>query len=218
MDRDMINIIHYLYHHRRITDDETKRMLACYADTTDPLKNSQILEISGTDWTMSQGIIDFIRMAEDNLRAFPPRDWVFNYPLNLPPTPGTPRDCFVIMPYGKNWSKSVYDSIAKAARTARYTCNMAKDIASTGGIMQQIWESLRKADAVVADLTDNNSNVLYETGIAHTLGKEVVLITQDINALPFDLRALRCIPYQESNLAALERELQWFLESVPQRY
>lgn len=218
MDRDMINIIHYLYHHRTISDDATKQMLACYADTTDPLKNSQILEISGNDWTLSRGVIDFIRLSEENLRSFPPRDWVFNYPMNLPPSLGAPRDCFVLMPYGKTWSKRVYDSISKSVRTARYTCNIAKDIASTGGIMQQVWEALRKADAVVADLTDNNSNVLYETGIAHAIGKEVVLITQDVNTLPFDLRALRCIEYQESNLAALERELQLFLESVPQRY
>jgi hypothetical protein len=218
MDRDMINIIHYLYHHGKISDGATKQMLGCYVDTTDPLKNSQILEISGNDWTLSRGVIDFVRLSEENLRSFPPRDWIFNYPMNLPPSPGAPRDCFVLMPYGKNWSQGVYDSIAKSARTARYTCNIAKDIASTGGIMQQVWEAIRKADAIVADLTDNNSNVLYETGIAHAIGKEVVLITQDVNTLPFDLRALRCIQYQKSNLAALERELQLFLENVPQRH
>jgi hypothetical protein len=142
VDRDMINIIHYLYHNLRISDDATKQMLNCYGDTTNPLKNSKILEIRGNDWILSQGIIDFISMAEDNLRTFPPRDWVFNYPLNLPPTPQAPRDCFVVMPYGKNWSKNVYDSIAKAARTARYTCNIARDIACMGGIMPQIWEFL----------------------------------------------------------------------------
>ncbi len=218
MDRDEINIIHYLYHKGVINDAAVKGIISCYIDPVGPLKNSRILEINGADWTLSGGVTDFIRKAEENLRTFPPRDWVFDYPLNLPPTPGAPRDCFVVMPYGKSWSQAVYDSIAKAARTARYTCTMASDIASTGGIMQQIWESLRKADAVVADLTDNNSNVMYETGIAHALGKEVVLITQDVNTLPFDLRALRCIPYQQSSLATFERELRLFLESIPPRH
>ncbi len=219
MDRDIINIIHYLYHHGVISDHTTKQMLGCYNDTIGPLRNSQILEIRDNDWILSRGVTDFIRMAEENLRSFPPRDWVFNYPMNLPSLASTaPRDCFVLMPYGKNWSQRVYNSIAKSARAARYTCGIARDIASTGGIMQQIWEEVRKANAVVADLTDNNSNVLYETGIAHALGKEVVLITQDVNTLPFDLRALRCIQYQESDLATLERELQFFLENIPQRY
>lgn len=84
--------------------------------------------------------------------------------------------------------------------------------------MRQVWDAIRKADAVVADLTENNPNVLYETGMAHALGKEAVLITQGVNTLPFDLRALRCVPYHEAALSGLERELQLFLENVPLRY
>jgi hypothetical protein len=38
--------------------------------------------------------------------------------------------------------------------------------------------------------------VFYETGIAHTVGKEVILITQTIDDVPFDLRHLRCIVYE----------------------
>jgi hypothetical protein len=219
MDRDMINIVHYLYHHGKISDEATKNMLQCYADTTDPLKNSGILEISGNDWTLSQGVVDFLRMAEENLQNFPPQEWVFNYPLSVPPPqPNAPRECFVLMPYGNNWYQRVYDTIAKSARSARYTCTVAKDIASSGGIMRQVWNAVRTADAIVADLTGDNPNVLYETGMAHALGKEVVLITQDVNTLPFDLRALRCVQYQESALTGLERELQLFLENVPGRY
>lgn len=32
--------------------------------------------------------------------------------------------------------------------------------------MRQIWDGIRKADVVVTDLTENNPNVLYETGMA----------------------------------------------------
>jgi hypothetical protein len=38
--------------------------------------------------------------------------------------------------------------------------------------------------------------VFYETGIAHTVGKEVILITQNMDDVPFDLRHLRCILYE----------------------
>jgi hypothetical protein len=215
----MINIIHYLYHHGRISDDATKNMLQCYADTTDPLKNSKILEIRGNDWILSQGVGDFLRLAEENLQSFPPQDWVFSFPLRVPPPqPNEPRYCFVVMPYGKPWYQRVCDSIKKAAISERYTCAVAKDIASSGGIMRQVWDGIRKADVVVADLTENNPNVLYETGMAHALGKEVVLITQDVNTLPFDLRALRCVAYQEATLSGLERDLQLFLGNVPRRY
>ena len=49
--------------------------------------------------------------------------------------------------------------------------------------------------AIVADLTDSNPNVYYELGIAHGLRRPVILLTQDINELPFDLRGYRVIPY-----------------------
>ncbi|MDH5527716.1 MAG: hypothetical protein OEY97_10465, partial [Nitrospirota bacterium] len=38
-------------------------------------------------------------------------------------------------------------------------------------------------------------NVFYEAGIAHTLGREVILITQRNDDIPFDLRHLRHISY-----------------------
>ena len=47
-------------------------------------------------------------------------------------------------------------------------------------------------------MTDRNPNVFYELGIAHALQKEVVLITQDINDVPFDLRHFRCVVYEDS--------------------
>jgi len=49
--------------------------------------------------------------------------------------------------------------------------------------------------AVVCDCTDRNPNVFYEIGIAHTLGREVVLLSQNGADIPFDLRHLRYIPY-----------------------
>lgn len=75
MDRDMVNIIHYLYHHGKISNDAAEAMLKCYGDTKTPLMNSKILETSGNDWKLSPGVCDFLRVAEENLQSFPPQDW-----------------------------------------------------------------------------------------------------------------------------------------------
>ncbi len=48
---------------------------------------------------------------------------------------------------------------------------------------------------IIANLTKKNPNVFYELGIAHAIGKEVILITQTMEDVPFDLKALRCIVY-----------------------
>jgi hypothetical protein len=58
-------------------------------------------------------------------------------------------------------------------------------------IINLIW----RARVVVADLSSKNPNVFYETGIAHTLGREVIQIAQSIDDIPFDLRAIRSLTY-----------------------
>jgi len=47
----------------------------------------------------------------------------------------------------------------------------------------------RNVDNEIADCTGRNPNVFYEIGIAHTLGRNVVMITEA--DVPFDLRHLR---------------------------
>jgi hypothetical protein len=61
--------------------------------------------------------------------------------------------------------------------------------------------------------TGRNPNVFYEIGIAHTLGREVILITQNAEDIPFDLRHLRYVRYlnnaegRQALFDALEKRL-----------
>jgi len=55
-------------------------------------------------------------------------------------------------------------------------------------IMQQIWVYILNARVLIAELTGKNPNVFYELGLAHAQGKDVILLTQSINDVPFDLR------------------------------
>lgn len=61
---------------------------------------------------------------------------------------------------------------------------------------------------------------MYETGIAHTLGKIVIPLCQNINDVPFDLRHHRVLSYlpNEQGLKELEtaliRKLGTIYESV----
>nr|WP_321498366.1 hypothetical protein [uncultured Methanolobus sp.] len=61
-----------------------------------------------------------------------------------------------------------------------------------------------------------NANVFYEAGIAHTLGKEVVPITQNINDIPFDLTHHRHIEYKndEEGLEKLKARLEERLQTL----
>ena len=56
---------------------------------------------------------------------------------------------------------------------------------------------------------------MYELGIAHTMGKKVILITQDVNDIPFDLRHLRHLHYQYAphTIPAFENKLNLAIQS-----
>jgi nucleoside 2-deoxyribosyltransferase len=61
--------------------------------------------------------------------------------------------------------------------------------------MVQVWQGVRGADVVVADITGRNSNVMYELGLGIALGKEAIIVTQE-QQLPFDLRHWRTVKYE----------------------
>jgi hypothetical protein len=58
--------------------------------------------------------------------------------------------------------------------------------------------------------------VFSEAGIAHTLGREVILITQSEHDIPFDLRHLRYVKYLNNTegLAVLAVALQRRIQTI----
>lgn len=103
--------------------------------------------------------------------------------------------CFVLMPFREELKEIYEDSIKIAFGQIGMICERADDIFHNSAIMEVIWTKICSAEIIVADLTGKNPNVFYEVGIAHTLGKEVVLITQNEEDVPFDLRHLKYIKY-----------------------
>lgn len=102
---------------------------------------------------------------------------------------------FVIMPFGPSFDPVYAMFIEPSLRTAGFNPQRADDILSQRNILQDIVEGIENSSLVVADLTDSNPNVFYELGLAHARGKPVLLITQSVEDVPFDLRSYRLITY-----------------------
>lgn len=64
--------------------------------------------------------------------------------------------------------------------------------------MHDVWEHLNRTQLVIADLTTKNPNIFYALGMAHVLGKHMILIAQSLEDVPFDLRGIRTIMYEDS--------------------
>lgn len=106
--------------------------------------------------------------------------------------------CFVLMPFTESWSRRVYeDLIRENIEPLGVQCYRA-DSLSGQIIMEDIWLKINQAAFIVADVTGKNPNVMYEMGIVHSIGKPNILITQDIDGIPFDFTHLRHHEYQDN--------------------
>jgi TIR domain len=111
-----------------------------------------------------------------------------------------PKLCFVVMPFGSAELNDVYDFFVKPSLEAHclLVCERGDDVFGSNVVMEDIRRSLERARVVVADLTGRNPNVFYEVGIAHTLNKDVLLLSQSMADVPFDLRHRRVLVYEYS--------------------
>lgn len=104
----------------------------------------------------------------------------------------------VMMPFKQEF-RHIYLSLQNACNQIEMRCVRADDMWEEHAVIQDIVNLIAKARIVICDCSEKNPNVFYEAGIAHAIGKEVILITQSPDDIPFDLRHLRYIRYLPNN-------------------
>jgi hypothetical protein len=216
MDRDVVNLIHRLHWDVTIDWNQPHDWCFCGADT--PVDAANFLV--GANNQIPKQLRDFVIAVDHQMKGLPREDFMFGYPITdeRPRKKGTLRPCFVAMPYRPKWFEAVMQTILNAGTATGFDCIVSLEMATAGKIEDQIWDQLRRAEAVIADLTGSNPNVYYEVGLAHALGKRIIFITQDDTPLPFDVLTSRYIRYAESDLGQLQNELERAFAAVKQRY
>jgi hypothetical protein len=107
-------------------------------------------------------------------------------------------NCFVIMPF-KPELHYMYLFMKQhiEATFSGTSCERGDAKILTVTVLDKIAVYIKQADVVIADCTGRNPNVFYELGMAHALGKPVLLITADkVTDMPTDIRSFEFIPYQ----------------------
>ena len=123
-------------------------------------------------------------------------------------------DVFVLMPFAEEY-KDFYEKVIKnTVERMNFVCKRADDFFGPRRIMDDILSYIRDAKFILADFSGRNANVFFEVGIAHALGKSVLLLTQDLEDVPPRLQIIRCLVY-ESSLAGATR-LRTALENTIQ--
>lgn len=217
MDRDIVNALHYLYQNGSVDWAFLAGRLWCGPDSK-PTVNGFVKTV-GSTVELPDELMRFLKAVEGQIANLPKPDFVFSFPFSQPiREPNQLRPCFVAMPYGTTWFDGVRRAIITGASAAGFEAEVSIDLKIPGPITDQIWQGIRRSDVVVVDVTDNNPNVFYELGLAHALGKEVIVITQNVATVPFDIKTSRLLIYDPSDLSSLETDLAGAFKSVTARY
>lgn len=114
----------------------------------------------------------------------------------------------VMMPFDAKFDR-VFQVLKRTAKKVGLECLRADDIWDDPAVIQDVFSLIYRSRVIICDCTGRNANVFYEAGIAHTLGREVILITQNKQDVPFDLQHLRYVQYLDNaeGRSALSKKL-----------
>jgi len=99
------------------------------------------------------------------------------------------------MPFSPLFQNEYEKVIRPAVEATGLLCIRGDEIYGNQRIMNDIWHSIRSSRLIIAELTGKNPNVLYEIGLAHAIGKPIIIITRNSDDVPFDLKDLRYLFY-----------------------
>lgn len=167
-------------------------------------------QFSRTHWSVKSG--DLFRSLLRNMqpRRSLPKVFQIKDPEAIEPTLIS-----AMMPFHPSFDP-VYVALKQVAESCGLHCRRADDIWESPAVIQDVVSLIDKSRVVICDCTGRNPNVFYEAGIAHALGREVILITQNADDIPFDLRHLRYVQYLNNGegLTNLSERLQQRLEAL----
>ena len=92
--------------------------------------------------------------------------------------------CSVLMPLGAAWSDRIWNRVVKPCLIDLGFDPVRGDDLFGRDVMEDVWQMILSSEIVIADITNRNANVFYELGIAHCVGKDVILFNSVCGRYP----------------------------------
>lgn len=136
------------------------------------------------------------------------------------------KRCFIITPIGEKGSplRKRIDDVIEVIKTVleekQYEAIVPHEISGPGMITNDIVKNIFESELVIANLTELNSNVLYELAARHCTCKPVITICESGTRLPFDVNNYRTIFYENDfgGSKELSLALKSFIDSIDEMH
>ena len=109
-----------------------------------------------------------------------------------------PRKAFIAMPFRTRYD-GILDVIRRALKDIGIDPVRIDDLSFTGSIVERMRSEISQSDLMIAIVAEENGNVYYEIGLAHCQNIPVILLTDDVSKLKFDLKDHRAVVYEDNN-------------------
>lgn len=121
-----------------------------------------------------------------------------------------------LMPFNNKYEKT-YSQIKIVCEELGLVCRRSdEEFVPSQLVLPQIVRIILESEVVVAVLNGRNPNVFYEIGIAHSIGKPVLLLSDmsrnESSPVPFDIQSIYSIVY--NNPLELKEELRKRITSI----
>ncbi|MBQ9766148.1 MAG: hypothetical protein IJW18_08120 [Lachnospiraceae bacterium] len=124
------------------------------------------------------------------------------------------KTCFIITPIGGNGTairrkiEGIIDEVIEPVLSElNYIVSVSHRINEPGSVSREIIKNVYESDLVIANLTGNNPNVMYEVALRHASAKPIIHITENISDLPFDINDQRTIEYADDMAGAYQLKI-----------
>jgi nucleoside 2-deoxyribosyltransferase len=124
---------------------------------------------------------------------------------------------FVVMQFTDEFNTVYTEVIEKVCDEFNVEAIRADEFYNSTPIIQDIIESIKECNLIIADITPDNPNVFFEVGYSFALNKPIILICdKERDKLPFDISSFRTLFYENSisGKTLFEKNLRKYLKQI----
>lgn len=128
--------------------------------------------------------------------ALKPYQFIEDLGIDLASLKIVENQVFVLTPFHSMYDET-YATIKSACAMNDLVAVRGDEAFKVGNILKHIIEQIICSPFIVANINGRNPNVHYELGIAHALGKNILLISEGVEEIAFDLQSERVLVYKD---------------------